>query len=68
MGLFQRIWAAFGRIADAANAVADNLNGIAASFKEANANVRERLALDAVDPAPALPAPDEAKKGRKASA
>jgi hypothetical protein len=46
VNLFARIWAAFGRIADAANNVADNLDGLASTFKEANANVRHNLRLD----------------------
>lgn len=74
MSVFAKIWAAFGRIADAANAVADNLNGLAKSFEQANANVRANLHLEeqTAHEVPALPAPveqqgpapEEPKKGR----
>jgi hypothetical protein len=59
VNLFARIWAAFGRTADAADHVADNLDGLACTFKEANANVRHNLRLDA-------PVPEQARGAQPA--
>lgn len=60
MNIFSRLWASFGRIADAADAVANSLNALAGSFAEANANVRKNLSLGEQQslalPAPASPA------------
>lgn len=66
MTVFNRIWAALGRVADAANSVADSLGALSASFREANSHVRQHLSLDAQAPLeaapPALPPPEEATK------
>lgn len=50
-----RIWQAVGRVAEGFNALADSLHGLALSLGQADAEVRQRLHLDARDPSPAPP-------------
>jgi hypothetical protein len=74
--MLSRIWTGFGRVADNAHALADSLGGLADTFRVANLNIRNNLALDAAPPAlattpeslPAPPAPEEKTSRRKASA
>lgn len=58
-----KVWTAFSRIGDAANAVADALLNLSKTFNEADAHARRRLGLDEPE-VPALEVSE--KKPRRA--
>jgi hypothetical protein len=64
----------FGKLTAAINALAGNLLALAGTVNEVNASVRQRLMLDAGEPALGLPEPAEGealparRNGRKVTA
>ncbi|MFO0845840.1 MAG: hypothetical protein U0797_26235 [Gemmataceae bacterium] len=65
--MLTRLFGVWTRVIDAGSALAESLEGLAATFREANGQVRDRLGLPA--PVPVVEQlPEPASPGRRAKA